>query len=84
MAARVRLTGLGPGDVLTVAEAARALRLGHRVASDWLRAKGLVVSVAGRDRVVWADVLSALRTTNVPLEVQPTPRRGCTLRRAGL
>lgn len=55
-----RPTGLGSGDVLTVSEAAAALRMRQSHARRWLRDRGLVVEVAGRPRVPWGRVLAAL------------------------
>lgn len=75
----MRPTGLGLGDVLTLEEACAALRVRESVARAWLRDRGLVVHVAGRDLVVWADVLDALRrgppeaTATRPARVRGTP-----------
>jgi hypothetical protein len=56
-----RPTGLGLGDVLTVREAVAALRVREATGRAWLREHRLIVEVAGVERVVWGDVLSALR-----------------------
>lgn len=56
-----RPTGLGLGDVLTVTEAVAALRVRQATGRMWLRDRGLVVQVAGQERVVWGDVIAELR-----------------------
>lgn len=48
-------------DVLTVAEVARRLRMRPDDAGTWLADRDLVRDIAGRRRVVWGDVLDALR-----------------------
>jgi hypothetical protein len=81
-----RLVGLSAGDVLTPSEAARALRMREADALTWLRDRGLVRAVAGRERVIWGDVLSAIRTGDAPVEVAAPrkPARPTGLRRAGI
>lgn len=76
----------GPGDVLTLPEAALALRMRDGRARAWLRASGLVVRVAGVDRVVWGAILEALAAERgldrIPM---PPPRRSLsTLPRVAL
>jgi len=48
-------------DVLSVAEVARRLGMRREDVALWLRERRLVFDVAGRSRVVWGDVLDALR-----------------------
>lgn len=81
-----RPTGLGTGDVLTPSEAARALRMREADALEWLRTRGLVRHVAGRERIIWGDVLSAIRTGDLPVEVAAPARRVRSpgLRRSGI
>ena len=54
---------LGREDVLTIAEAARELKLRDADARAWLTQRLLIKDVAGRGRVIWGDVLDALRGT---------------------
>lgn len=62
-----------PGDVLRVSEAARALPIRTADALGWLRSRGLVHDLLGREVVIWADVLVALRE-GVPAAPPPTTR----------
>ena len=59
-----RLFGLGVGDLLTVREACRALRMREGDGRRWLDEEQLVRRVAGRPRVVWGDVLARIRATS--------------------
>lgn len=61
-------------DLLTLAEATRELGFRRSEAESWLRSEGLVVSVCGRERVVWGSVLDAITGA-----VQEPPRRGLTV-----
>lgn len=62
---------LGVGAVLTVNEAAALLPIGDRDARAWLRDRGLVRSLTGRDVVRWIDVLDELRAGDVPATEAP-------------
>lgn len=59
---------LGAAAVLPVALAADPLPIADDEARRWLRDHGLVRNLAGREVVVWGDVLDALR------EGAPTPK----------
>lgn len=63
---------LGPATILTLACAARLLQMRRVDAIDWLHARGLVVTCAGRERVIWGDVLAALRDE----AVEPSQEQG--------
>lgn len=52
---------LSPASVLTVREAVRELKLRRDDGIAWLNEHGLVRDVAGRQRVIWGDVLDAIR-----------------------
>lgn len=62
---------MGPGAVLTVNEAAALLPIADRDARAWLHHRGLVRSLAGRDVVLWIDVLDELRAGEVPATEAP-------------
>ena len=79
-----QITGLGVGDVLTVSAAARALGIREAEARAWLRGCDLVRHVAGRERVIWGDVLAAIRRGDEPPEKDAPRPRGATLPRARL
>ena len=70
-----RPTGLGPCDLLTVAEAVRALRIREADARRWIRERGLVRRVEGRDLVVWGEVVRAISgAVEEPPSAAPRPR----------
>ncbi len=70
---RERLT-LGTAAVLTVAEAAALLPVCDAEARRWLRARGLVRSLVGRDVVIWGDIPDALREdASAPATPPPAP-----------
>jgi hypothetical protein len=48
-------------SLVTVGAAVRALRVRRSVAVAWLREHDLIRTVAGRERVIWGDVLAAVR-----------------------
>ena len=81
--------GLGPADVLSPVEAARALRVREADGIAWLREKGLVRTLrlpgerkgAAVERVIWGDVLDLLRAGE-PVTTTPTPVARPVLRRA--
>jgi hypothetical protein len=50
-------------DVLTITQAAQRLGMRREEARAWLLAHDLVRLVAGEERVIWGDVLDALRGT---------------------
>lgn len=52
---------LGAAAVVTVATATSLLPLGDKEARTWLRDRGLVRDLLGRQVVVWGDVLDALK-----------------------
>lgn len=79
------LVGLREGDVLTVTSAARALRMREADARAWLRDEDLIRTVAGRERVIWGDVLACIRRGDTPkAQTRPDARRGGSLPRARL
>lgn len=49
-------------DLLSVADAVREMGIADKDAREWLRTEGLLVDLAGRDRVIWGEVLDRLRT----------------------
>lgn len=53
-------------DVLTVAEAARRLKLRRADCQAWLERLGLLVDVAGSSRVVWGSVIQVLQAKPEP------------------
>lgn len=71
-----RLRGLGLGDILTVREAATALAMRYVDAVKWLRDEGLIRAVAGKDRVVWLDVVETARRSGITHrpKIEPAPR----------
>lgn len=71
---RARLQ-MGAGAVLTVGEAAALLPVADGEARAWLRDRGLVRSLLGRDVVRWIDVLDALRAGDAPATEGPVPAR---------
>ncbi len=54
-------TELTDASLVTVGAAVRALRVRRSVAVGWLREHDLIRTVAGRERVIWGDVLAAVR-----------------------
>lgn len=66
-------------EVLTLAEAARALRVRRGAGAAWLRERGLVVTIAGQERVYWPAVAAQLAQGAQPAAA-PQPE----LPRAGL
>ena len=76
------LVGLGVGDVLTVTTAAKALHMREVDARAWLEKRGLVLRVAGRERVIWGDVLVAMRRGDDLSGPVAAPRPHATLRRS--
>lgn len=80
-----RPVGLGPADVLTPAEAVAALRVAEADGHAWLKEEGLVVTVVGRPRVIWGDVLERIRTGAIPSSVRKGAKpRSSTLPRERL
>lgn len=53
--------GLGPCDILTVAEAVSVLAMRETDGRLWLRERRLVHDVAGRERVICGDLVEAIR-----------------------
>jgi hypothetical protein len=68
---------LSPTDVVSVSVAARALHIRDSVAAGWLRKHGLVLQIAGRQRVIWGDVLEAARH-HAPAAASERTRRPAT------
>jgi hypothetical protein len=68
------------GDVISIARAARGLSMRKTVAAEWMRRSGLVRLIAGRERVIWGDVLAAVREAPDP----DRARRRQSERRASL
>ena len=60
---------LGAGAVFTLREAARLL--GWTGAEAWIRRQGIVRRVDGRERVVWGDVLDAVRHERAMADNRP-------------
>lgn len=58
-----RPVGLGPCDVLTMAEAIAMLGMREPDARRWLANHSLVHDVAGRERVIAGDLAEAIRGT---------------------
>lgn len=75
-AADTRPRGLGPCDVLTVEEAARALRMREADARAWLRAKGFIREIGGRERVPWGEVYRAIAGGETTAEPEPPAPKG--------
>ncbi len=71
---------LSDGDVVSIARAARGLCMRDTAAAQWIRKAGLVRLVAGRERVIWGDVLAAVRHAPDPDQ----PRRRQRERRSSL
>lgn len=61
---------LGAAAVLALGDAARLLPMSDGEARAWLHDQGLVRDLAGRDVVVWGDVIDALRKVKVPVRRQ--------------
>ena len=62
---------LGSGAVFSVAQAAGLLPIHDRDARRWIRDRGLVRHLAGREVVIWGDLLDAVRSGD---DVQPVER----------
>ena len=60
---------LGGAAILTLSSAAKLLPVRDSEARAWLRARGLVRSLEGRDVVIWADVVRALSDAPIPPSV---------------
>lgn len=73
-----RPIGLGLGDILTVCEAMRALRMRDEDARRWLETEGLIRHAAGRPRVIWGEVVARIRAgePQEKPETRPRLRRG--------
>jgi hypothetical protein len=54
--------GLGPCDVLTVTEAVAVLAMRDADGRAWLRARGLIHDVDGRERVICGDLVEMIRS----------------------
>lgn len=66
---------LGMASVLSPRRAAELLPWRDSEARRWLRAQGLILTVGGRELVIWGDVLEALRReADGPEDPPPTPR----------
>lgn len=72
---------LGEAAVLTPAQAAQLLPWDDASAGEWLRRRGLVRRVDGREVVIWGDVLEAIRSGGQ--DASPPPAR-TVLRRGKL
>ena len=59
---------LGVSDVLTINEVVRELQMRRSVVRRWLEEKRLIRVVMGRERVIWGDVLAAMREDEVRAE----------------
>lgn len=72
---------LGAAAIFSLGRAAELLNLSDKEAALWLRANDLVLLLAGREVVIWGDVLDRLRTLNGarpggPTGPQAGPARG--------
>ena len=76
----------GAGAVYPLGRAAELLPMDDKEAMSWLRQSGLVRLVAGREMVVWQDVLDRVRDANPDDERKPVRGRPApsTLRRSSL
>ena len=74
---------LGEAAVFTARQAAELLPLSDDRCLDWLRRRGLVRCLDGRQVVIWGDFLEALRTPD-PDTPPATPRPLSNLRRTPL
>jgi hypothetical protein len=70
---------LSDGDVVCIARAARGLRMRTTVAATRMRKAGLVRLIAGRERVVWGDVLEAVRRAPDPHQARRQGERRSSL-----
>lgn len=59
------LRGLSAGDVVDPVEACLALRIEPTAGRSWLSEHALICRVSGQERVVWGDVLAAVRAGTV-------------------
>lgn len=66
---------LGADAVLPLQQAAALLPMADREAREWLRDRGLVRQLAGRDVVIWGDITDALRANETPPPSVPSPPR---------
>ena len=76
-----RRLALGEAAVLSMSAAAELLPLSDSDARRWLRARGLVRKLEGRDVVIWRDVTETIRAGDPPAPVTRGRRRarGITL-----
>lgn len=73
---------LGAAALMPIAEAVALLPLGDEEARGWLYAEGLVLTLRGREVVVWGDVVDRVRVTGAPPPPSRPIARGATLPRA--
>ena len=71
----------GAAAVFSLHRAATLLPISNKEALVWLRQNGLVLLLAGREVVIWGDVLDRLRGLNGarpagPISPQAGPARG--------
>ena len=66
-----RRLALGDAAILSLSAAAELLPIREADARRWLRARGLVRQMDGRDVVLWRDVTEAIRAGDPPA---PAPR----------
>jgi len=52
---------LSPADLLTIEEAVAELGMRRAAAVTWMKKHGIIRQVAGRQRVIWGDVLAAIK-----------------------
>jgi len=57
----LRRERLGEAAVFTLSAAAELIPLADTDARRWLRARGIVRNLNGRELVIWGDVVSAIR-----------------------
>ncbi len=69
------MTSPTPSAVLTLTEAAEALRVRRSAGLAWLRDRGLIVRVGDAERVVWGDVLDELHRGQPRARVDRPGRR---------
>jgi hypothetical protein len=64
---------LTEASLVTIGVAVRAMRVRRSLAVAWLREHQLVRNVAGRERVIWGDVLRVIRGDGqAALRARPT------------
>lgn len=60
-------------DVLSVAKTVKRMAMNEQAARTWLARRGLVRSLGTTKRVIWGDVLGAMRDVSRPQDPPPRP-----------